>query len=207
MYNIRLTFYYNYSRSGSNNLIVDSLGILLGTILVAISLQCFLIKNHIIDGGTVGISVLISSVFPAPLGVLILLLNTPFLLLGYYYIGTRFVLMSLYANLGLALGTYILEPYPPITVSPLIAIIFGGFLLGLGIGLIICFGGSLDGTEIVAILLSKRINVSIGQIVMLINFFIFSSAVLVFGLKEALYSLATFFVVYQSIDFLIKKLN
>ncbi|WP_147535288.1 YitT family protein [Bacillus marasmi] len=205
MYDIRLAFYNNYSRSGNNNYFEDGLGILLGATLVAISLQCFLIKNHIIDGGIVGISVLISSSFPIPIGILLLLLNIPFLLLGYFYIGTRFVCMSLYANLSLAIGTYILEPFPPITISPLIAIVIGGFLLGFGVGLIIRYGGSLDGTEIVAIILSKRLRVSIGQIVMLINFFIFSSAVMVFGLKEALYSLATFVVVYQTIDFSINK--
>lgn len=206
MYRNRLIFYHNLNRSCRGQVLLNGLGILFGSILVAIALQCFLIKNQIIDGGIVGIAMLISTFYPVHLGLLLLLLNTPFLLIGYYYIGTRFLMMSLYANFSLALGTYILEPFPPVTFNPFVVILVGGFLLGLGVGFIIRFGGSLDGTEIVAILLSKRFPFSIGQIVMVINFFIFSSSAIVFGFKDAIFSLATFFVVYQTIDFSIKKI-
>lgn len=205
MYNNRYDFYLCLNRSGHGHLLYNGLGICFGSILVAISLQCFLLKNHIIDGGIVGVAMLISSFYPVHLGALLLLLNIPFLLIGYFFIGTRFVVLSLYANISLAVGTYILEPVPAITVNPFVVIIIGGFLLGLGVGFIIRFGGSLDGTEIVAILLSKRYPVSIGQIVMLINLFIFCISGLVFGMKEAIYSLATFYVVYQTIDFSIRK--
>lgn len=176
-----------------------------GASLVAISLQLFLVKNYVIDGGILGISILLSHIFSLNVGFLLLILNTPFLWIGYYYLGKRFLILSLYAIIILALGSNILEPIPVITNNPFLVIILGGILLGLGVGIIIRFGGSLDGTEVMAILLSKRSSFSIGQYVLIFNFFIFGSSVFIFGLKEAIYSLATFFIAYRTIDFSIKN--
>ncbi|MFS0778911.1 YitT family protein [Neobacillus sp. 3P2-tot-E-2] len=175
-----------------------------GALLVAIALQLFLMKNNVIDGGIVGISIILSHRTSIEVGFFLLLLNTPFFCLGYSYLGKRFILLSLFAILILSFCTHLLEPFSSLTQNPLIVIFFGGGLLGLGVGTVIRFGGSLDGTEVLAILLSGRSSFTIGQIVMFFNFFIFSSAIFIFGLKEAVFSLATFFVAYKTIDFSIK---
>jgi uncharacterized membrane-anchored protein YitT (DUF2179 family) len=138
------------------------------------------------------------------IGLSLLLLNTPFFILGYSYLGKRFLILSLFAILVLSIGTHILEPYPSLTNNPFLVIVIGGVILGLGVGIVIRFGGSLDGTEVLAILFSKRSSFSIGQIVLFFNFFIFSSSIFIFGLKEAIFSLLTFFVAYKTIDFSIK---
>ncbi|MFJ5762559.1 YitT family protein [Neobacillus sp. NPDC093182] len=175
-----------------------------GALLTAIALQLLLMKNNVIDGGIVGVSIILSHMTSIEVGFFLLLLNTPFFFIGYSYLGERFVLLSLFAILMLSFFTHLLEPYPSITQNPLIVIFFGGGLLGLGIGTVIRFGGSLDGTEVLAILFSGRSSFSIGQIVMFFNFFIFSTSIFIFGLKEALVSLATFFIAYKTIDYSIK---
>lgn len=202
-----LSYYLKYNRSTDYHLVFRSLFILLGALLVAISLELFLVENNIIDGGIVGIAILLTYLYPLNVGVVLFFLNIPFLLVGYYYLGSRFLLLSLFASSSLAIGTSILDPLPAITHDPVIVVLFGGFLLGLGVGIIIRFGGSLDGTEIIAILINKRFHYSIGQSVMIFNFFIFSSSVFVFGWKEAIFSLVTFFIAYQTIDFSIKFKN
>ena len=204
MYKNRIPFYINLYRSRGRNLFTSGLFILGGTILVAISLQLFLVKNNIIDGGIVGIAIILTKFFHVNIGILLFILNTPFLFIGFYFLGIRFLVLSLYASVSLSIGTFILEPQPAITDDPVIIVVIGGFLLGLGVGTIIRFGGSLDGTEIMAILMSKRTPFSIGQSVMIFNFFIFGCSIFVFGLKEAIFSLATFFIAYRTIDFSIK---
>lgn len=173
--------------------------------LVAISLQLFLVENYVIDGGVIGISMILSHITRQEVGLYLLLLNTPFFIIGYSYLGRRFLTLSLFAILVLSVGTYVLEPFPAITHNPFLVIILGGMILGLGVGITIRYGGCLDGTEVIAILFSKRSPFSIGQYILFLNFFIFSSSVFIFGLKEAIYSLATFFVAYKTIDFSIQE--
>lgn len=174
--------------------------ILGGSLLVSISLELFLVKNHVIDGGIVGVAIILSYLTGIELGVLLLLLNLPFLLMGYKYLGKIFTILSLYAIILLAIGTFILHPMPVLTTNPVIAVILGGIILGGGVGIIIRYGGCLDGTEIIAILLSRRTSYSIGQYIMFFNLFILGSSSLVFGIEEAIYSLATYFIAYQTID-------
>jgi uncharacterized membrane-anchored protein YitT (DUF2179 family) len=162
------------------------------------------VKNNVIDGGIVGVSIILSRISSIEIGLTLLLLNTPFFFLGYFYLGKRFLILSLFAISVLSIGTHVLEPFPSITNNSFLVILLGGLILGLGVGIVIRFGGSLDGTEVLAILLSKRTSFSIGQIVMFFNFFIFSSSIYIFGLKEAVFSLAAFFIAYKTIDFLIK---
>ncbi|MGJ7922361.1 YitT family protein [Neobacillus sp. LXY-4] len=204
MYKDRVTFYSNQNRTGHISLFLRSFFISCGAALVAISLQFFLMKNFVIDGGIVGIAILLSHIWSLKVGTLLFILNAPFLIIGSFYLGIRFLLLSLYAILVLATGTNVLEPYPALTDDPVLVILIGGFLLGLGVGVIIRFGGSLDGTEVIAILLSKRSGFSIGQFVMIMNIFIFGSSIFVFGLREFIYSLATFFIAYRTIDFSIQ---
>jgi uncharacterized membrane-anchored protein YitT (DUF2179 family) len=202
----RVMYYINQRRASEISLFIQGFSIFCGASLVAISLQLFLVKNFVIDGGIVGICILLSHIFRLKVGSLLIFLNAPFLCIGYYYLGKRFLILSLYAIIILALGTNYLEPIPVITNNPVFVILLGGILLGMGVGIIIRFGGSLDGTEVMAILLSKRTSYSIGQYVLIFNFFIFGSSVFIFGLREAIYSLATFFVAYLTLDFSIKNI-
>jgi uncharacterized membrane-anchored protein YitT (DUF2179 family) len=204
MYKKRVKYYLSYSRSAYTSFNRRLLYIFCGASLVAISLQLFLVENNVIDGGIVGVSIILSHITSIEVGLSLLLLNTPFFLLGYSYLGKRFLILSLFAILVLSFGTHILEPYSPLTENLFLVVILGGGILGLGVGIVIRFGGSLDGTEVLAILLSKRSPFSIGQIVMFINFFIFGSTIFIFGFKEAVYSLATFFIAYKTIDVIVK---
>ncbi|WP_240688952.1 YitT family protein [Ammoniphilus sp. YIM 78166] len=177
--------------------------ILTGSILAAVSLELFLVKNEVIDGGIVGIAIMLSYLTEVDLGLLLLALNVPFLLLGYKLLGKAFAILSFYGVVLLAMGIFILHPLPVLTDNPALAVIIGGVLLGGGIGLIIRYGGSLDGTEIIAILLSKKTCYTVGQYIMIFNLFILGSSSFVFGIYEALYSLATYFIVYQTMDLVI----
>nr|WP_285838797.1 YitT family protein [Cytobacillus oceanisediminis] len=179
--------------------------IILGATLVAVSLQLFLVKNYVIDGGIVGLSIILSHVFRVEVGALILLMNLPFLVAGFFFLGGRFLVLSLFASSVLAGETYILAPFEEVTNHPLLIIILGGLLLGMGVGLIIRFGACLDGTEVLAILFSERLPLTIGQCILIMNTFIFGSSVFLFGITEAAYSLATFFVAYKTIDTIIMK--
>lgn len=172
---------------------------------MAISLQLFLVKNHVIDGGIVGVSIMLSHFAHIDVGLLLLCLNIPFLLVGSIYMGVRFLLFSFYASSVLAAGTYILAPLEELTNNPILVIVLGGLLLGTGVGLIIRFGACLDGTEVLAILFSERSPLTIGQCIMLFNFIIFTTSVFLFGVREGAYSLATFFVAYKTIDFILMK--
>lgn len=204
MYSERLR-YINYSRSAEMSFYKRVLYILCGALLVAISLELFLIKNHVIDGGIVGMSIVISHITSLEVGYVLLILNAPFLLIGYRYLGRNFVFLSLFAILALAMGTFILEPIPALTQNPFVVVVLGGVILGMGVGIIIRCGGSLDGTEIVAILLNKRSRFSIGQYVMFFNVFILGSAFFVFGIYETIYSLSTYLVVYNTMDLIMKN--
>jgi uncharacterized membrane-anchored protein YitT (DUF2179 family) len=204
MYKRRVNYYFSYSRSAYISIYKRLLYIFCGASLVAISLQLFLVKNNVIDGGIVGVSIILSHISSIEIGLALLLLNTPFFFLGYSYLGKRFLILSLFAISVLSIGTHVLEPFPSITNNPFLVILLGGVILGLGVGIVIRYGGSLDGTEVLAILLSKRTPFSIGQIVMFFNLFIFSSSIYIFGFKEAIFSLAAFFLAYKTIDLLIK---
>lgn len=205
MYHGRIKYYINSSRSA--NFTKRCFFIFLGASLVAISLQLFLVKNHIIDGGIIGISIILSHISSQEVALFLLLLNTPFFIIAYSYLGKRFLQLSLFAILILSIGTYLLEPLPALTDNPILVIILGGTSLGLGVGITIRFGGCLDGTEVLAILFSQRSPFSIGQYVLVINVFIFASSIFIFGIKEAIYSLATFVVAFKTIDFSIQNNN
>lgn len=204
MYKKRVSYYNSYTRSAYISINKRLLYIFCGASLVGVSLQLLLVKNSVIDGGIVGVSIILSHITSIEIGLFVLLLNTPFFILGYSYLGKRFLFLSLFAITVLSFVTHFFEPIPSLTGNPLIVTVLGGITLGLGVGSVIRFGGSLDGTEVLAILISKRTPFSIGQIVMFFNFFIFGSSIFIFGLKEAAFSLATFFIAYKTIDFIIK---
>lgn len=174
--------------------------ITIGAALVSVALEIFLVPNNIIDGGIVGISILISHVTGLPLGVFLFLLNVPFLIIGYKQIGKTFALSTLYGVTVMSIGTTLLHPVNALTYSTFLAPVIGGVILGIGVGLVIRFGGSLDGTEIIAILFTKKSAFSVGEIVMFFNLFILGSAGFVFTWDSAMYSLIAYYIAFKMID-------
>lgn len=178
--------------------------LLLGSIIAAVGLEIFLVPNNIIDGGIVGISIISSYLLNIPLGLLTFILNVPFLFIGYKQIGKTFVITSLFTITMFSIFIFILHPIPGLTNDLLLATVFGGIFLGVGVGLILRNGGSLDGSEIIAIILNKGTTLSVGQIVMCINVVIFSCAALVLSWDKALYSMLAYIVAHKAIDIVIE---
>jgi uncharacterized membrane-anchored protein YitT (DUF2179 family) len=170
-------------------------------------LEFFLIPNKVIDGGIIGISILTSYLTNLPIGLFIVGLNLPFLLLAYNYIGLTFVISTVYSVATLALFTTLFHPIPGITGDLLLASVFGGIVLGIGVGIVLRFAGSLDGTEILALIYGPKFGFSVGEVVMFFNIFIMSSAGLVFGWDRAMYSILTYFVAYKTIDIVVEGLK
>ncbi len=183
------------------------IAITFGAALASVGLEIFLIPNNIIDGGIVGISIMASYLSGIPLAAFLIALNLPFLYLGYRQIGKTFALSTIYGVICLSVGVSVLHPVPGVTDDYILAALFGGVILGAGVGLIIRSGGSLDGTEIIAIIFDRRTSFTVGQIVMFFNLFILSSAGVVFGWDYAMYSLIAYFVAFKTIDITIDGLN
>ncbi len=179
----------------------------LGAFLAAIGYEGLLIPNKIIDGGVIGISIIITYLTQVPLGLLITLLNIPFIFLGYKHFGKEFVISTLYSVISLSVWVTVLRSKMVFTNDLFLASIFGGIILGFGVGLIIRNGGSLDGTEIVGIIANKKISFSVGEIIMFINIFIFLIAALVYGFDRGMYSMVTYFVAYKLIDIVVEGID
>ena len=180
--------------------IVSLIFIAVGATMAAAALEIFLIPNSIIDGGLTGISIILNKLFGGSLSLFVLFLNIPFLIIGYKQMGKRFVIK---AGFAMIVFTYLLNSFhsvEEVTDDIILATVYGGLLLGIGVGLVIKFGACLDGTEIIAILVSKTSSVSVGQVVLFFNIFIYGCAVFVFGPDRALYSLLTYFITFKIID-------
>ena len=174
--------------------------ITIGAILMAIALELFLVPNKLLDGGIVGISIMMSHFLKLPIGLFIFILNIPFFYLGYKQIGKTFAFSTLYGIGILSIGTALLHPVPAFADEKFLVTIFGGVILGLGVGIVIRYGGSLDGTEILAILINNKTPFSVGEIVMVINFFIYTVAGFVFTWESAMYSVIAYFIASKTID-------
>ena len=185
-------------------LVKKAIMMFIGAALVSVALEIFLVPNNIIDGGVVGISIMLAHYIPIPLGIFLFVLNLPFLFLGYKQIGKTFAISTLFSILIMSVGTNLLHPVDPLTIDPLLSAVFGGIILGIGVGLVIRSGGSLDGTEIVAILFNKKTPFSVGEVVMFFNLFILGSAGFVFGWDHAMYSLMAYFIAFKMIDITIE---
>jgi len=181
--------------------------IFVGAVIAAFGLEEFLIPNNVIDGGIVGVSIMMETITGMSMGVFLVLLNIPFLFMGYKQIGKNFAIATLVAICFLAVWSEIFDPLEKVTDDPFLAAIFGGIIDGIGVGMIIRAGGSLDGTEIVAIIMDKKSVFSVGEVVMFINLFILSSAGLLYGWDKAMYSLVAYFVISKMIDVVIKGLD
>ncbi len=181
---------------------------LLGTFIVAVALEMFLLPNKIIDGGVIGISMMVSYVTKLNLGLLIFCINIPFLLLAYKTLGRKFVINTFIATAMLSVATNLVVNLKPVTGDLLLATVFGGILLGLGVGLILRNNASLDGTEMLSIMISKKIKiVSVGELLMGMNLFVYGAAGFLFGWDRALYSILTYYVASKVIDTVLEGLD
>ncbi|SMG58567.1 Uncharacterized membrane-anchored protein YitT, contains DUF161 and DUF2179 domains [Paenibacillus aquistagni] len=179
----------------------------IGAMLMAVGLELFLVPNQMTDGGIAGISIILSHLTGIPLGVFLLVLNLPFLIIGYKQIGKTFALSTLLGIVVMSVGTIMLHPVEPFVTNSFLAVVYGGVILGIGVGIVIRFGGSLDGTEIVAILFNKKTPFSVGEIVMFFNLFIMLVAGFVFTFEKAMYSLIAYYIAFKMIDITIEGLN
>lgn len=175
--------------------------------MMAVALEVFLVPNTIIDGGITGISIVLSKITPISLGIFLFVFNLPFLFIGYKQIGKTFAFSTLYGIIVLSVTTALLHDVKPFTNETILAVLFGGLTLGFGVGLVIRYGGALDGTEIVAILLSKKLRIPVGQIVMFINVFIFIVAGFVFGADSAMFSIFTYYIAAKVMDIVVEGLE
>jgi len=176
------------------------LGLTIGAIIYSAGLNLFLIPNHIIDGGVTGISLLVQALTRVPFSVLIVVLNLPFFYLGYKRLGAGLAVSATYAIVILSLCSSYFEQLKPATTDPFLSTIFGGIIIGIGVGIVIKSGGSTDGTEIVAIWMDNRTSFSVGEIIMFFNFFILGAAGFVFSWNSAMYSLIAYFICSRMID-------
>lgn len=181
-------------------LVVDFIGIAVGAIIAAFAIEEFLVPCTILDGGVVGICIMINNLVKIPLSALTVIFNIPFLLIGSRKMGKIFVAKSAFGMVVFSAFLEILAPIRELTDEYLLAVSFGGVLLGAGVGLVIRFGGCLDGTETVAILLNKRYKFPVGKIVLVFNIVIFVVAGFLFGFDRAMYSLLTYFITSKVLD-------
>ncbi|MCA1031766.1 YitT family protein [Bacillus timonensis] len=183
--------------------------IILGAGFAAASIELFLMPNNIIDGGIIGISLILDYLTPSYLNfaLLVIVLNLPFIYSGYKQIGKTFMWSSLLAIVSLAAIETMLHDVEPFTKEPILATVFGGLILGIGVGLVIRHGGSMDGTEILGILMTKKIPFSVGEFIMFTNLFIFAWAAFVFGPEQAMYSVMTYYIAFKTIDTVIQGLD
>ncbi len=175
--------------------------IFIGAMMAAVSLEVILIPHGLIDGGITGVSMMLSETSGYPLSILLFLFNLPFLFLGLKYIGKRFAFSASFGIIALTLCTGLLERKAPfLEGSTILILIIGGILLGLGIGIVIRNGGVLDGTDVLALLISSRTRLTVGESILSINIFIFLLALLLFGWKGALISIVTYFIAVTVVD-------
>ncbi len=171
-----------------------------GAVAAAFAVAVFLVPVTILDGGIVGVSIIISTLTKLPLGALTFVLNVPFLLIGLKSLGRRFLVTGIYSMALFSVMLRVFENFGQATETAILACVFGGVLLGFGVGLVLRGGGCLDGTEIIALLISRRTRLSVGQVVFGFNILIYGTAGLLFGWDRAMFSLLTYFLSFKVID-------
>ena len=181
-------------------IIISFIFVVVGAIVAAFSIEQFLAPNNIMDGGIVGIGMVLDVFVPLPLSVLTFLLNVPFLYIGFRQMGSLFLAKTAVGMVVFSVSLQIFYSWNMATSEPLLATVFGGIVLGIGVGLVIRYGGCLDGTETMAILISKKTSLSVGQIILIFNILIYLVVGLLFGSDRAMYSLLTYFITSKVID-------
>lgn len=178
----------------------------MGSIITAVGLQFFLLPNHLLDGGVTGISIISAKLSGLPLGLFLAILNLPFVALGYKKFGKEFALYSLLGIATLATLTWVHIDHG-VTDIPILAAVFGGVIVGFGVGLVVRYGGIIDGADTIAVLIDRRTVFSVGEAIMVINGIIILFAGLVFGWENAMYSLIAYYVAHKAIDVTVEGLN
>lgn len=186
---------------------INIIFITLGAFLAAFALECFLVPNQIIDGGIVGVSIMASYVTKLNLGMFLIAFNMPFVLLALNEFGKKFVTMAFYSVSILALFVNFFHKIPAITDDLLLAALFGGGILGTGVGIVLKNSACMDGTEILAMKISKKYPFSVGEIIMFINVFIFITAGFLYGWEQAMYSTLAYLIAYRAIDNIVQGLS
>lgn len=176
--------------------------ITIGVFSAGFGLKGFLLPNHFIDGGATGISLLLENITSLKLGILLIVVNLPFILLASKTINLKFAIRSIVAITFLAIVVHFVE-YPTITEDKLLIAVFGGFFLGFGIGMSMRGGSVIDGTEVLAIFLSRKLSLTIGDVLLIINIIIFSFGAYVLSVETALYAILTYLVAAKTVDFVV----
>jgi len=176
--------------------------ILIGVFSAGFGLNGFLLPNRFIDGGATGISLLLENITSIELSFLLILVNLPFIILSSRMFSVKFALKSIIAILLLSFVVHFVE-YPIITEDKLLIAVFGGFFLGLGIGMAMRGGSVIDGTEVLAIFLSRKLSITVGDVLLLINIIIFSFGAYVLSVETALYAILTYLAAAKTVDFVI----
>ena len=203
---------YDYARGFfelgvlTRSLIKDIVFIVIGVGAAAFGLESFLLPSNFIDGGVTGISLLVSTVSGIPLYWLLIAINIPFVFLGYKLINKQFAVKTALAITGLAICVATVH-FPEVTHDKFLVAVFGGFFLGAGIGMSIRGGAVLDGTEVLAIYLSRKIGATVGDVIIIVNVFIFSAAAYFLSIENALYSMVTYLAASKTLDFVIEGIE
>ncbi|WP_456463004.1 YitT family protein [Lutibacter sp.] len=195
-----------YTKVEFNHLIRDSFFILFGIISATFGLKGFLLPNSFIDGGVTGISLIITELTEIPLSILLVVINLPFIIMAFSTIGKQFALRSIIAIFLLAISVHFI-PFPIITEDKLLIAVFGGFFLGMGIGLAIRGGSVIDGTEVLAVFISRKTAMTIGDVILIFNIIIFGVAAYVFSIGIALYAILTYLSASKTIDFVVSGIE
>ncbi len=188
------------------HLIRDSFLIGLGILSACFGLKGFLLPNSFIDGGVTGISLIVTELTGIPLSVLLVVINIPFLIMGFSTISRKFALRSIVAIVLLAISVHFIQ-VPIITDDKLLIAVFGGFFLGLGIGLSIRGGSVIDGTEVLAVFVSRKTSLTIGDVILVFNVLIFLVAAYVFTIEIALYAILTYLAASKTVDFVVSGIE
>jgi uncharacterized membrane-anchored protein YitT (DUF2179 family) len=180
----------------------DTLFIILGVLSAGFGLKGFLLPNKFLDGGVMGISLLVNIITKIDLSYLVIIINIPFIIIAYTQVAKRFGIRTLLAVFALA---FVLQffPFPVITSDKLLVAFFGGFFLGAGIGLSIRGGSVIDGTEVLAIYTSRKTTLTVGDIILVLNIIIFSVAAYIVNVETALYAILTYLVASKTVDFIV----
>jgi len=192
----------SFSFFSARHAVTQTAFVLAGVLSAAFGLKGFLLPNEFIDGGVTGISMLVSQLTGIPLSLLIILINIPFIVLGYFQLGPKSAFKSMAAILALA-GALLVLSFSPLTHDKLLIAVFGGFFLGAGVGLAMRGGSVLDGTEILAVYISRKVPGSIGDIILVINIIIFGVAAWLLSVETALYSILAYLSAAKTVDFVL----
>ena len=191
----------DFLRTSRGKLILEFLMCAVGAIIAAFAIEEFLAPNTILDGGVVGISMMINALSGFSLSILTILINIPFVIIGGRRLGWMFIIKTAFSMAVFAIFLAVFEHLKAFTDETLLAVCFGGVILGAGVGLVIRGGGCLDGTESVAILLNKKFNTPVGTVVLIFNVIIYIVAGFLFGWDRAMYSLLTYFITSRVLNF------